>query len=101
MEVASANEDTIEAAIGVNPTGKVKSGFNEQELAVRVPNTNGEVGEVSRYFKEEENGEPLVVEIVTVTELAVEVRELIGAETRGFGEGREGESEGLVLPYIV
>lgn len=31
----------------------------------------------------------------------MEMREVGGAETRGFGSRREGKSEGLVLPDVV
>jgi len=51
--------------------------------------------------KEEEHGEPLVVEVIAEAELAVEVGEIGGAEAVGFGFGREREREGLVLPDIA
>lgn len=98
MEVAAAEEDTIEAVIGVEPTREVEGGFDEEELAVGVPNPDGEVREPSRDFEEEEDGEPLVLEIVAVPELAVEVGMAVGAEAGGVGVRRHGESEGLVLP---
>ncbi len=52
-------------------------------------------------MKEEEHGEPLVVEVIAKVELVVEVGEIGGAEVGGFGLGRERESEGLVLPDIA
>lgn len=79
----------------------MESGFDEQELAVSVPNSNGEVREPPRDFEKEEDGEPLVVEVVAETELRVEVGKMVGAEAGRFGEGSYGESEGLVLPYVV
>ena len=42
-------------------------------------------------LEEEENGEPFVVEVVAVTELATEVRERVKGD---------GESERLVLPNV-
>lgn len=80
MQVAAANEDPIEAVLGIEPAREVESGFNEQELAVSVPNSNGEVWKSPGDFEEEKNGEPLVVEVVTVSELAMEVRKVVGAE---------------------
>jgi hypothetical protein len=50
--------------------------------------------------KEEEHGEPLLVEVIAEVELAVEVGEIGEVEVGGFGLGRERESEGLVLPDI-
>jgi hypothetical protein len=50
--------------------------------------------------KEEEHGEPLLVEVIAEVELAVEVGEIGEVEVGGFGLGRERESEGLVLPNI-
>lgn len=94
MEVAAADEDAIEAVVGVEPAREVEGGLNEQELAVGVPDSDGEVGERSRNFEEEEDDEPLIVEIVAVAELAAEVREVAGSR-------RDGEGEGLVLPYVV
>lgn len=52
-------------------------------------------------MEEEEDGEPLVVEIVADAEVAVEVGEVVGAEAGGFGGGGGGEREGLVLPDVV
>lgn len=48
MKVTLANEDTIEAIIGVNPAREMESCLNEQELAISVPNSDGERGEVKR-----------------------------------------------------
>lgn len=59
----------------------MKGGFDEEELAVGVPDSDGEVREGSGNMEEEEDGEPLVFEIVADAELAVEVREVLGAET--------------------
>lgn len=101
MEVAAADQDAMEAVVGVEPTREVEGRLDEQELAVGVPNPHGEVGESSRSFEEEEDDKPLVVEIISVAELAVEVRQVVGAEAGGFGGGRDGEIEGLVLPYVV
>ncbi len=52
-------------------------------------------------MKEEEPGEPLVVEVIAEVKLVVEVGEIGGAEAVGFGFGREREREGLVLPDIA
>lgn len=101
MYVAAANENPVEAVIGVEPAREVKSGFDEQELAVSVPCSNGEVWEPPGDFEEEEDDEPLVVEVVAEPELAMEVGKMVRAEAGRFGKGRYGESEGLVLPYIV
>jgi hypothetical protein len=51
--------------------------------------------------KEEEHGEPLVVEVIAEVELVVEVGEIGGAEVGGFRLGREREREGLVLLDIA
>lgn len=59
----------------------MKGGFDEEELAVGVPDSNGEVREGFGNMEEEEDGEPLVFEVVADAELAVEVREVLGAET--------------------
>lgn len=101
MEVAAAEEDAVEAGVGVEPAREVEGGFDEEELAVGVPNSDGEVREPSRSFEEEEDCEPLVVEVVTVAELAVEVGVAVGAEAGGSRLGGDGESEGLVLPWVV
>lgn len=54
-------------------------------------------------MEEEEDGEPLVFEVVGDTKLAVEVRKVVveGADAWGFGESGGGKSEGFVLPYVV
>lgn len=54
-------------------------------------------------MEEEEDGEPLVIEVVAVAEAAVEVGEVGGgwAGAGGVGGSRDGESEGLVLPDVV
>lgn len=58
---------------------------------------------MARDFEEENHDEPLVFEVVAESELAMEVRDLGGAEEVGLGFGGvgEGEGEGFVLPYVV
>lgn len=56
---------------------------------------------MKRDLEEKEDGEPLVLEVVTEANLAMEVREVGEADARGFWGRGEGESEGLVLPYVV
>ncbi|EXB54581.1 hypothetical protein L484_019150 [Morus notabilis] len=85
MEVAAADEDTMEAVFGVEPTREVEGGLDEQELAAGVPNPHEEVGESSRSFEVEEDDKPLVFEIIAVAELTVEVRHVVRAEAGGFG----------------
>ncbi|EXB56026.1 hypothetical protein L484_018815 [Morus notabilis] len=80
MEVNAADEDTMEAVVGVEPTMEVEGSLDEQELAVGVLNPHGEVRESLRSFEEEEDDKPLVFEIVAVAELAVEVRQVVAAE---------------------
>lgn len=43
--MALANEDAVDAVVGVEPAGEVEGGLNEQELAVGVPDSNREGGE--------------------------------------------------------
>lgn len=93
-----ANEDAVETVLRVEPAWEVESSFDEEKLTISVPYSNREGREGSRDFEEEEDDEPLVIKIVAKAELAMEVREMGGAEAGGFREGREGESEGLVLP---
>lgn len=93
-----ANEDAVETVLRVEPAWEVESSFDEEKLTISVPYSNREGREGSRDFEEEEDGEPLVIKIVAKAELAMEVREMGGAEAGGCREGREGESEGLVLP---
>jgi len=54
-------------------------------------------------MEEEENGEPLVVEVVAVAEVAMEVVEVGGgwAGAEGVGGSGNRECEGLVLPDVV
>lgn len=69
----------------------MECGLDEEEVAVRIPDLDGEVGEFSGGLKEEEDEEPLVVEVVAEAEVAMEV-----------GDGRKGggEGEGVVLPDV-
>lgn len=101
MNLPAANEDAVGARLRVEPPREMKGGFDEQKLAVGVPDADGEVGEDGGDVEEEEDGEPLVVEIVADAEVAVEVGEVVGAEAGGFGGGGGGEREGLVLPDVV
>lgn len=78
MKIAIANENAVETVLRVQPAREMESGFDEEELAVGVPYSDGERGEAEGDLEEEEDGEPLVVEVVTEAELAVEVREVGG-----------------------
>ncbi|KAI4314424.1 hypothetical protein L6164_027335 [Bauhinia variegata] len=101
MKVPPANENTIEAILRVNPTREVVSSLDEQELAISVPNSNGERRELKRDLEEKEDSEPFIIEVVTESKLAMEVREVGGADTGGrWGRG-ERKSEGFVLPYVT
>ena len=80
MDMTLANEDTVETVLRVKPAWEVESGFNEEKLTVSVPYSNRKGREGGRDFEEEEEGEPLVIKIVTKAELAMEVREMGGAE---------------------
>lgn len=80
MDMTLANEDTVETVLRVEPAWEVESGFDEEKLTVSVPYSNRERREGGRDFEEEEEGEPLVIKIVTKAELAMEVREMGGAE---------------------
>ncbi len=96
--MALTNEDAVEAVLGVEPAWEMEGCLDEEKLAVGVPDSDREGREGSGDVEEEEDGEPFVVEVVAEAEMAVEVGEMRGAEAGGFGEGGEGESEGLVLP---
>lgn len=91
MKEAAANEDAIDGCFRVQPFREVESGLNQQKLSVGVPDADGEIREGLRYFKEEVNSEPLVLEIVAEAEVAGEV---------GDGRERYGQRERLVLPDI-
>lgn len=92
MKITAANEDAIGAIARIQPAGEVESGFNEEKLAVGVPNPDREIGELPGNFKKEEYYEPFVFQVIAVPELAVEIGDLVGG-------GRDGE--GLVLPDVV
>lgn len=103
MDLTVTEEEAVEGSVGVKPTREVESGFDEEEFAVGVPERNGKGREVEGDVEEEEDGEPFVVEIVAVAEMAVEVRE-VGGGRAGTGRVRgngDGEREGLVLPNVV
>lgn len=94
MEAATAEEETVDGGVGVEPSWEVEGGLNEEEVAVGVEELDGEFGEVEGGLEEEEDDEPLVVEVVSVPELSVEVGD-------GGGRWGEGEGEGLVLVDVV
>ncbi|KAK7260632.1 hypothetical protein RIF29_26850 [Crotalaria pallida] len=48
MEVAVADEDKVIGGVRVEPAGEVESGFDEEELVVEVPDTEGERGNIER-----------------------------------------------------
>lgn len=103
MEVSVAEEDAVVGGVGVEPAREVEGGFNEEEVAVGIPNAEREGGEMETDLEEEENGEPLIVEVVAEAEVAVEVEEVGGG---GAGAGRvwgngDREGERVVLPYVV
>lgn len=75
MEIAPANKDAVNAVLGVNPSREMKSSFNEEELAVVVPYAYGKRRELAGNKKEQENGEPFVLEVIAEPELAMEVGE--------------------------
>lgn len=80
MDMTLANEDAVETVLRVQPAWEVESSFDEEKLTVSVPYSNREGREGDRDFEEEEDSEPLVIKIVTKAELAMEVREMGGAE---------------------
>lgn len=96
--MAVTDEDTVVGVFRVKPTRKMKGGFDEEKLTIRVPNADGKGREVAGYVEEEEDGEPFVIKVVAVAEVAVEVREVGGGRVWGNGE-RQGER--LVLPDVV
>lgn len=77
-EITVANEDTVSAIVRIQPAGEVESGFNEEKLTVGVPNADREIRELPRNFKKEEYYEPFVFLVIAVTELAVEMEDLVG-----------------------
>ena len=84
VEASVAEEEAVVRAVGVEPAGEVEGGLDEEEVAVGVPEANGEGGEALGDLEEEEDGEPLVVEVVAEAEVAVEVGEVGGG---GAGAG--------------
>ncbi|GAU27543.1 hypothetical protein TSUD_29750 [Trifolium subterraneum] len=66
----------------------MKGGFNEEKLPIGIPKADGNGRKLLGDVEKEEDGEPFIVEIVAIAEVAVEVREVGGgrAET-GFGGG--------------
>lgn len=52
MEVAASNKDAVGGGVGVNPAREVKGGFDEQELAVVVADSDGEGREVEGDLKD-------------------------------------------------
>lgn len=44
MQLSAADKNAIVSRIRLEPAGKSKGGFNEEELAIRVPNASGEGG---------------------------------------------------------
>lgn len=103
MDLTVTEEEAVEGGVRVKPTREVEGGFDEEKLAVGVPERDGKGSEVKGDVEEEEDGEPFVVEIVAVTEVAVEVREVGGGRAgtgRVWGNG-EGKGERLVLPDVV
>lgn len=74
--MAVTDEDTVVGIFRVKPTRKMKGSFDEEKLTVGVPNTDGKGREVAGDMEEEEDGEPFVIEVVAVAEVAVEVREV-------------------------
>lgn len=75
-------------------------GLDEKEFTVGVPNPDRDGGDLTSDRKEKEDGKPLVLEIVTIPELAVEVRKIAGA-TDGAGNGGNGDKEGIMVPKVV
>lgn len=96
--MAVTDEDTVVGVFRVKPARKMKGGFNEEKLTVGVPNADGKGREVAGDMEEEEDGEPFIIKVVAVAEVAVEVREVGGGRVWWNGE-RKGE--GLVLPDVV
>lgn len=78
VEVSVAEEDAVVRGVGVEPAREVEGGFDKEEVAVGVPDAEGERGESEGDLEEEEDGEPLVEEVVAEAEVAVEVREVGG-----------------------
>lgn len=102
MEIAAANEHAVGAGVGIEPAGEREGGFDEEELAVGIPRADGEGGEFAGDSEEEEDDEPLVVEVVAEAGFAVEVGDgRGGAEAAGGRGGGGGEEEGFVLPDVV
>lgn len=66
MEIAPADEDAVEARARVKPPREVEGRLDEEELAICVPDACGEIGELSRDVEEEEDNEPLVLQVVPV-----------------------------------
>ncbi|KAM1091320.1 hypothetical protein ACFX13_019091 [Malus domestica] len=83
VELALANKYAIEVVLGVEPPKEVVANFDEEELAVGIPDSNGEVVEVGGDMEKKKDGEPLIFEVVGDAKLAVEVGEVAigGAET--------------------
>lgn len=76
MDMAVTEKYTVVGGFRVNPARKMESGFNEEKLSVGVPEADGKGGEVGGDMEEEENGEPFIVEVVSVAKVTVEVREV-------------------------
>lgn len=60
VEVAAAEEDAVAASLGVEPAREVEGGFDEEKLAVGVPDAEGSGRERGGDAEEEERGEPFV-----------------------------------------
>lgn len=112
VEVATADEDAVGAAVGVQPAGEGEGSLDEEEFAIGVPDAGGEGWDGAGGLEKEEDHEPLIIEVVAEASLAVEVGEgrrategAVAGGGGGGGGGREGggdgEVEGLVLPHIV
>jgi hypothetical protein len=41
MDMATMEEDTVVRGVGIEPTGKMKGGFNEEKLPVGIPKPDG------------------------------------------------------------
>lgn len=76
VQVSMSEKEAVMRGVGVEPTREVEGGLNEEEVAVGVPEAEGKEGEAEGDLEKEEDGKPLVVEVVTVAEVAVEVGEV-------------------------
>ncbi|KAM1462370.1 hypothetical protein COP1_046629 [Malus domestica] len=76
MELALENKYVIDAVLGVEPPKEVVADFDEEELVVGIPDSNGEVAEGGEDMEKKKDGEPLIFEVVGDAKLVVEVGEV-------------------------